>query len=70
MLARPVAIGVLATLAGLKLVSHLATHHRYGYERDELYFIACAKRLAHAASLREAQLRSPSASSLTTTRDD
>jgi len=46
MLARPVAIGVLAALAGLKLVSHLATHHRYGYERDELYFIACAKRLA------------------------
>ncbi|MCP3961445.1 MAG: glycosyltransferase family 39 protein [bacterium] len=36
----------LATLAGVKLLLHLATHHRYGYERDELYFIACAKRLA------------------------
>jgi hypothetical protein len=37
---------LLAALAGVKLLLHLATHHRYGYERDELYFIACAKRAA------------------------
>ena len=45
-LRRSVAVGTLAGLAALKLALHLATHHRYGYERDELYFIACAKRLA------------------------
>ncbi len=43
---RSLAVGTLAGLAALKLALHLATHHRYGYERDELYFIACAKRLA------------------------
>jgi hypothetical protein len=37
---------LLASLAGVKLLLHLATHHRYGYERDELYFVACARRLA------------------------
>jgi len=37
---------LLAALAGVNLLLHLATHHRYGYERDELYFIACAR---HAA---------------------
>jgi hypothetical protein len=46
MLRSLMAVTPLATLAALKLVLHLATHHRYGYERDELYFIACAKRLA------------------------
>ena len=37
---------LLAALAGVKLLLHFSTYHRYGYERDELYFIACAK---HAA---------------------
>jgi hypothetical protein len=37
---------LLATLAGVKMLLHLATYQRYGYERDELYFIACAKHLA------------------------
>jgi hypothetical protein len=37
---------LITALAGTKLLLHLATHHRYGYERDELYFIACAKRVA------------------------
>ena len=39
------AAGLLAIFAGVKLLLHLATHHRYGYERDELYFIACGKHL-------------------------
>jgi hypothetical protein len=39
-------IAILGGLAGVKLLLHLATHQRYGYERDELYFIACAEHLA------------------------
>jgi hypothetical protein len=46
MLGRSSSTALLATIAGVKLLLHLATHHRYGYERDELYFIACGKRLA------------------------
>ncbi|MBW1685250.1 MAG: glycosyltransferase family 39 protein, partial [Deltaproteobacteria bacterium] len=46
MLGRTSQAALLASLAGVKLLLHLATHHRYGYERDELYFIACARRLA------------------------
>lgn len=40
--------GVLlaAALALLALLAHLATSWRYGYFRDELYFIACAQHLA------------------------
>lgn len=46
MLRRSSSTVLLPALAGVKLLLHLATHHRYGYERDELYFVACAKRLA------------------------
>mgnify|MGYP001278554098 CR=1 FL=1 len=35
-----------ATLAALTTLAHIAVSWRYGYYRDELYFIACAKRLA------------------------
>ncbi len=37
-------IGLIAAL--LAFAAHLATTWRYGYFRDELYFIACAKHLA------------------------
>lgn len=33
-------------LAALALAAHLGTSFRYGYFRDELYFIACSKHLA------------------------
>ena len=36
---------LLALLAGLKLLVHLATGGRYGYFRDELYFLDCARHL-------------------------
>ncbi len=36
---------VLWTCAGLALLVHLLTNQRYGYFRDELYFIACARHL-------------------------
>jgi hypothetical protein len=36
---------LLALLAGAKLLIHLATAGRYGYFRDELYFLDCARHL-------------------------
>ena len=33
-------------LGALTALAHIAFSWRYGYYRDELYFIACAKRLA------------------------
>jgi len=43
----PFAAGMVAIMAGLKLAAHLLTSvHRYGYFRDELYFLDCARHLA------------------------
>ena len=36
---------IIAGLAGIALVVHLLTIRRYGYFRDELYYIACARHL-------------------------
>src|SRR5438046_7803914 len=36
---------IIAGLAGVALVVHLLTISRYGYFRDELYYIACARHL-------------------------
>jgi hypothetical protein len=36
----------IAALAAVKLLLHLATNGRYGYFRDELYYLACGERLA------------------------
>src|SRR5205809_4014847 len=36
---------IIAGLAGLALVVHLLTNRRYGYFRDELYYIACSRHL-------------------------
>ena len=33
-------------LGAAKLLVHLVTNHRYGFHRDELYFIACGSKLA------------------------
>ena len=35
-----------AVLAASAILLHLACGDRYGYFRDELYFVACGKRLA------------------------
>jgi hypothetical protein len=43
---RRTAWGVLLGLAFVKFALHVATHHRYGYFRDELYYLACGKHLA------------------------
>lgn len=42
----PLAIGVAVLLVALKLIIHLATNWRYGYFRDELYYLDCARHLA------------------------
>ena len=36
---------IIAGLALVALIVHLLTIHRYGYFRDELYYIACARHL-------------------------
>ena len=37
---------IVALIVGAKLLVHLATCDRYGYFRDELYFLDCARNLA------------------------
>src|SRR3981081_1689265 len=37
---------LIAFFAAVALLVHLLTNGRYGYFRDELYYIACARRLA------------------------
>ena len=37
--------GIVAGLALVALIVHLLTIRRYGYFRDELYYIACARHL-------------------------
>jgi 4-amino-4-deoxy-L-arabinose transferase-like glycosyltransferase len=41
----PLERGLLAALAGAKLLVHGALSGRYGYFRDELYFLECGRRL-------------------------
>src|SRR4051794_2978688 len=38
--------GLLALLALLELALHLSTIGLYGYHRDEIYLLACSRRLA------------------------
>lgn len=40
------AIVIVLALAGVKLLATLATSGRYGYHRDEFYYIACGRHLA------------------------
>src|SRR5436189_5645017 len=42
---RRVRTSIIAGLALVALIVHLLTIHRYGYFRDELYYIACARHL-------------------------
>src|SRR5438132_9430447 len=42
---RRVTTSIIAGLALVALIVHLLTIHRYGYFRDELYYIACARHL-------------------------
>ena len=40
------ATAMLSALAGLSIVAHLPGMSRYGFFRDELYYIACSEHLA------------------------
>src|SRR5205823_9750301 len=42
---RRITTSIVAGLALVALIVHLLTIHRYGYFRDELYYIACARHL-------------------------
>src|SRR5437667_8351307 len=42
---RRITTSIVAGLALVSLIVHLLTIHRYGYFRDELYYIACARHL-------------------------
>src|SRR6266403_3753600 len=42
---RRVTTSIIAGLALVAVIVHLLTIHRYGYFRDELYYIACARHL-------------------------
>src|SRR5438045_6998234 len=42
---RRVTTSIVAGLALVALIGHLLTIHRYGYFRDELYYVACARHL-------------------------
>ena len=42
---RRLTITIATVLASVALIIHLLTIHRYGYFRDELYYIACARHL-------------------------
>ena len=42
---RPLDLRVIALLVGAKLLVHLVTAGRYGYFRDELYFLDCGRHL-------------------------
>jgi hypothetical protein len=40
------AVGLVAALAGTKLLVHMLLSNRYGYFRDELYYLDCARHLS------------------------
>ena len=42
----PLDVQLVVLLAGLKLLIHLLTSNAYGYFRDELYFLDCARHLS------------------------